>query len=157
MKNLRFYVVCVCITLMSSSNLFAQEKPPLNEPDLNRPTLFQDLPSKIAVNIDQIVSLFEKSIGSTIDLGKSAVAQFQFDGEVVSKASNATDGIQSVVIRSAYFNGAGITISKITDENGNATFRGRIISLKHGDLFVLSKENGGYVFVKKNYYDLVNE
>lgn len=158
MKNLRTHAVCVCMSLMSICS-FAQKEtnPPVNEPDYNKPRLFDNLPEKIAVNIDAVSTLFNKAIGASVDLGLSATSQFQFDGEVVSRASKFNDKLQSVVVRSSNFNGAGLTISKIIADDGSVIYRGRIISLKHGDLFELQKEDNGYVLVKKNFYDLINE
>jgi hypothetical protein len=38
-----------------------------------------------------------------------------------------------VVIRSEVFNGARLTVSKITNPDGSIRYSGRIISFKHGD------------------------
>lgn len=158
MKNLRIHAVCVCIAVMSiSSTVNAQVTPPVNEPNQNKPRLFDNLPDRIPIDINKFTPLFTSAIGAEIDLGVSEKAQFQFDGEVVSTASKFDNKLQSVVIRSSNYNGAGFTISKITNDDGSVIYKGRIISLKHGDLFELQKEADGYVLVKRNFYDLVNE
>lgn len=158
MKNLRIHTVCVCLMLMSfCSFVQAQNAPPLNEPDYNKPRLFDNLPAKIPVNIDNVSSLFNNAIGANVDLGLSDIVQFQLNGELISTTSKSNGRVQKVVIRSANYAGAAMTISKITKEDGSVLYHGRILSLKHGDLFELQKETEGYVLVKRNYYDLVNE
>ena len=158
MKNLRIHAVCVLFMLMSFCS-FAQTQnpPPLNEPDYSKPRLFDNLPEKVSVNINNVSSLFNSAIGAAVDLGLSDNIQFQVNGEVVSKTSKSDGSVQKVVIRASNFSGAGITISRITNDDGSFLYRGRILSLKHGDYFELKKENEGYVFIKRNYYDLVNE
>ena len=138
---------------------FAQTQtvPPLNEPDYNKPRLFDNLPEKISVNINNVSTLFNTAIGATVDLGLSDNVTFQVNGEIVSTTSKSNGRVQKVVIRASNFAGAGMTISRITNDDGSVIYRGRILSLKHGDLFELQKENEGYVFVKRSYYDLVNE
>lgn len=138
---------------------FAQTdtQPPINEPDYNKPRLFNNLPDIIPVKIENFTPLFTAAIGAAVDLGLEASGQIRIDGQVVSTVSKFNDKLQSVVIRSTNFNGAGLTISKITKEDGTTIYRGRIISLKHGDLYELQKEGDNYVLIKKNFYDLINE
>lgn len=160
MKNLRTHAVCVCMMLLSCA-AFAQTQnnPPLNEPDMNRPTLFDNLPDRIPVNMSRITTLITRSVGSTIsmDMSDNASAPLRIDGEVVSSASNFDNKLESVVIRSSNFNGAAFTISKIIDKDGIVSYTGRIVSIKSGDLFELKNENGNYMLVKRKFYDLVNE
>jgi hypothetical protein len=143
--------------LSCSTVLQAQNNPPLNEPDPNRPTLFDNLPDRIPVNISRITTLIGRSVGSTISMDMSDNMSLRIDGEVVSSASNFENKLESVVIRSSNFNGAAFTISKITDKDGNVSYSGRIVSLKHGDLFELKNEEGNYTLIKRKFYDLVNE
>jgi hypothetical protein len=65
--------------------------------------------------------------------------------------------LQSVVVRSTNFPGAALSFSRITKEDGTFSYVGRIISFQHGDAYEISLENGQYFFVKKGFYDLVNE
>ena len=158
MKNLRHSVLCVCITLYSLCSA-AQKNDgiPVNEPDLNKPKLFQGLPDNISVSTGNLNSLFGIQAGRPVNINLSDVSSFQFEGEIVSTASKYGNSIQSVVIRSTNYSGAKFTISKVTGENGVITYRGRIISLQHGDLYELQNLDGKYALVKRNLYDLVNE
>ena len=157
MKNLRTLAVCVCISLMSLSS-FAQgsnNRPPLNEPDYNRPRLFNNLSERVPFNVNNVSSLFNASIGAAVDLGLSETVPFIMNGEVI--ATTYTDKVQKLVIRSSNYAGANMTIIKITNDDGSVTYHGRILSFKHGDFYELQKSTAGYVLVKRDYYELVNE
>lgn len=157
MKNLRTSVVCACVALCSLGS-YAQESPaPVNEPDYNKPKLFAGLPDQVQLNSDDLGSLFTASIGSSASLRLASDNQLRFDGQVVSSGSKYGNTLQSVVIRSTNYNGANLTVSKITQPDGSVVYRGRIVSLKHGDLYELVQRDGNYLFIKRNFYDLVNE
>jgi hypothetical protein len=158
MKNFRTTAICVCISVYSLCAAAQNNNPiPVNEPDLNKPKLFQGMPDNIPVSLDNLNGLINGQPGLAISLSLSATAPLHFEGEVVSAASKYGNSIRSVVIRSTNFNGARFTISKITGEDGTTLYRGRILSLQHGDLYELQNKNGNYSLVKKNFYDLVNE
>lgn len=157
MKNLRTTALCISAMLLSLCSLAQNEKPPVTEPDYNKPRLFDNLPKTIPVNLTEINNLFASEVGSKTSIGLSAAANIKFDGEVVSSASKYGNSIQSVVIRSSNFNGARLTISRITNPEGVVSYVGRIISFQHGDLYELQNQDGQFVLVKKNYYELVNE
>lgn len=154
MKNHLFLALCTGIISVGAA---AQTSTvPQNEPDYNKPRLFQNYPEKIAINTDAFTFLFKAAVGSTVEttIGGS---NFRFAGEVVSAASKYENRIISVVIRSSNFPGACLTLSKLTNQNGVVSYTGRIISKDHGDVYVLKQENGTFSMNKKNYYDVVNE
>ena len=158
MKNLRTIAVCVSITLYSlSSSAQTGDVIPLNEPNLNKPKLFQNLPDNIPVRMDNIISLFGIGVGQQVSMSMSDVTPFQFEGNVVSAVSKYENSIQSVVVKSTNYPGARFTISKITDENGNISYRGRILSMQHGDMYELKGDNNQFILIKRKFYDLVNE
>jgi len=131
------------------------QTPPVREPDMNRPTLFQNLPEKISCRIADLSALLESEIGQTISF--SFIDNLNFQGVVSSVASKFDNTLQSVVIRSTNFPGAALSFSRITNENGSISYVGRILSFQHGDAYEINQENGQYFFVKKGFYDLVNE
>lgn len=158
MKNLRTTVLCAVLAL-SATGSFAQEKNkavPVNEPDYNRPKLFAGLPDKIQVSAETLGSLFNTALGRSASITVSEESHFQFNGEVISSGIKSQN-VQSVVIRSTNYNGAVFSVSKTNNADGTVSYRGRIISFKHGDFYNLENQNGQYTLVKKNYYDLVNE
>jgi len=157
MKNLRTVVCCVCITLVGLAASAQHQTVPVNEPDQNKPLLFGGLPDVIPVDINSLTSLLKDPVGTTVSLSLSPNARFVFEGQVVSTAGKNETDIQSVVIRSNNFNGAMMSFSRTENTDKSTLYVGRIVSLKHGDLFELQNRNGEYFLVKKRFYDLVNE
>jgi len=157
MRNLK--PLCAAIMLLIGAvSANAQETAPFSEPNYKKPQLFTSLPENIKVNVDNLKVLLKSSTGDAVasDLGNGSA--FDFNGQVVSTASNHNNMIKSVVIRSSNYSGASLTISQITNEDGSISYTGRIISFNHGDLFELKQQpDGTYAFVKKKFYDLVNE
>ena len=153
------------MTLKKSSN----EKPyslssvaqtgdiPINEPNLNKPKLFQNLPDIIPVKMNNITVLMGAEVGRPVSLSLSDATVFQFEGIIVSSVSKYENTIQSIVIRSTNFPGATLTVSRITDDTGNISYIGRMLSMQHGDMFELKNENSQFLLVKRKFYDLVNE
>lgn len=122
---------------------------------MNRPTLFQNLPEKISCRITDLSALLEYETGRTISFAFTGNVNFQ--GVVSSVASKFDNSLQSIVIRSTNFPGAALSFSRITKQDGSIAYAGRIISFQHGDAYEINLENGQYYFVKKGFYDLVNE
>ena len=122
---------------------------------MNRPTLFQNLPNKINCRINDLSALLESEIGKPVSF--SLADNLNFKGVVTSVASKFDNTLLSVVVRSTNFGGAALSFSKITKDDGTHSYVGRIISFQHGDAYEISLENGQYYFVKKGFYDLVNE
>ena len=96
-------------------------------------------------------------VGRPVSLSLSDATVFQFEGIIVSSVSKYENTIQSIVIRSTNFPGATLTVSRITDDTGNISYIGRMLSMQHGDMFELKNENSQFLLVKRKFYDLVNE
>jgi hypothetical protein len=154
MKNLQISGLILLFTICCFTSS-AQQNPPVNEPDLNKPKLFQDLPERIPVQQATLQSALNATVGQSANL--AITANFVYKGQVVSSASKYNNKIESIVIKSSNRIGASFSFSKITNEDGSTVFRGRIISLQHGDGFELVNENGQYFLVKKQFYDMINE
>jgi hypothetical protein len=147
--------ICLSLLLICAT-ASAQEKIPVNEPDLNKPRLFNTLPDKIPVHILDLQALVNTGTGKEVSLTLEKNTSTGFTGKIVSSASKYNN-IRSVVIRSSNFNGATFTLSSSILANGTVKFTGRIISLQHGDLYELQEQDNQYILVKKNYHDLINE
>ena len=122
---------------------------------MNRPSLFQNLPEKISCRINDLSALLESEIGRNISF--IFTGNLSFEGVISSVASKFDNTLQSIVVRSTNFPGAALSFSRITKEDGTFSYVGRILSFQHGDAYEISQENGQYFFVKKGFYDLVNE
>ncbi|RYY60902.1 MAG: hypothetical protein EOO05_08295 [Chitinophagaceae bacterium] len=158
MKNYRIHLLTLTF-LLAAGIAQAQKQSLINEPDLNKPKLFAQLPARIPVEVADL----EKLISNNPETGKDATLDLNgkgsatFAGKVVSTASKYGNSIRSIVIRSTSFNGATFSLSATQKEDGTIHYTGRIISFKHGDLYELQSENNQYFLVKKNYYELVAE
>ena len=153
MKNLVKGIICLSVFFVCIKT--SAQTPPVREPDMNRPSLFQNLPEKISCRINDLSAFLESEIGKSISF--SFTNSLNFHGIVSSVASKFDNTLQSVVIRSTNFPGAALSFSKVTREDGSVYYVGRILSFQHGDAYEISQENGQYFFVKKGFYDLVNE
>jgi hypothetical protein len=152
MKNLAKGFICLSLFFICLQS--TAQTPPVREPDMKRPSLFQNLPNKISCHINDLSALLESEIGKPVSF---LLADMSFQGVVSSVASRFNNTLLSVVIRSTNFPGAALSFSRITKEDGTYSYVGRIISFQHGDAYEISLENGQYYFVKKGFYDLVNE
>jgi hypothetical protein len=157
MKNLRTVALCVSISLSSLCAVAQTGVVPVNEPDYNKPALFSSLPDQIRLDMTTVTNLFNSGVGSVVDVNLSQATFFRFAGQIVSSVSKYDNKILSVVVRSSNYPGALLSISKITAEDGNTTYSGRIVSMAHGDLFELKNIDNQFTLVKKRFYDLVNE
>lgn len=152
MKVLKTSAICVLLTLCVL-HAPAQAKLPVNEPDYNKPHLFDDLPQKMKLRVTDLESLLNLPVGASV---KTFVADnFLFKGTVVSVAGGET--MRSVVVRSSDRLGATLTFTQTIKEDGTFKYLGRIISLKNGDSFDIVKENDQYVLEKKNINDIISE
>ena len=145
----------ICLTLFFICLQSSAQKLPVREPDMNRPSLFQNLPDKISCRVNDLSALLGLETGRPVSF--SFVNTLNFQGVVSSVASKFDNTLNSVVIRSTNFPGAALSFSRITKEDGSFSYVGRIISFQHGDAYEINLENGQYYFVKKGFYDLVNE
>lgn len=158
MKNLRTITACLSITLYSlCSSAQTGNTVKVNEPNYNKSKLFENLPEKIQVNMDNLSGLFSEQVGGSVSLNLSGDESFRFNGDVVSVVSKYENTIQSIVVRSTNYPGARLTVSKITGANGTISYTGRIISMQHGDLFELKNVNNQFELEKRKFHDLVNE
>lgn len=152
MKNLLKGIICLFL-LISYTRGNAQ-KPPVKEPDTNRPSLFKQMPDKLSCPISDLEGLLQFETGRQVNL--SLADNFFFQGIIVSR-SNTDDRIKSIVVRSTNFPGASLTFSKTILEDGTTKYSGLIISFKHADAYEINIEKGQYYFIKKGFYDLVND
>lgn len=157
MKNLRIPGFSLLFILLCSI-VAAQDRIPLNEPDLNRPKLFNDLPDQIPVTANDLKNFIttNKETGKQVQLNASD-NKTGFSGKIVSHTSKYQNTMNSVVVRLNNFNEATLTLSSSTQPDGTVLYTGRIISFKSGDLYILQKKDEQYILIKRNYYELINE
>ena len=95
MKNTSTLVLCAmfsCITILTQ----AQEKTiPVNEPNYNKPKLFQNLPEKISVEASTLESLFGVDMNRPANIN---IAGIHLQGNVSSKTVNDVNQANTVII-----------------------------------------------------------
>ncbi|MCX8020683.1 MAG: hypothetical protein N2747_09345 [Chitinophagaceae bacterium] len=156
MKNLRHLFFGTVLFLGNYSFSQGNQLPPVNLPDYNRPKLFNGLPDRIPVSVVDLSRWMEAPVGTRITFNLTENNTANFSGDVVSTGLQ-NEKAQSVVIRSVNFQGACFSISRVIQEDGSELYRGRILSFRHGDAYVLEKTDNQYWLIKKGFYDLVNE
>lgn len=158
MKPMKLSGICLLFMFYSVS-VSAQQTVPLNEPDYNKPSLFSDLPDKIPVDITELKTLIagKTAVGKDVQFRTPASKLNEFRGRIVSYTSKYDNKLNSIVVRCSEFNGATLTLSAWVQEDGSVIYNGRIMSFQSGDLYQLEKQGDTYSFVKKKYYDLINE
>jgi hypothetical protein len=146
MKNLvKAGMTCLVLTLClvkasAQTNSFKQSQS-------NKPQMFQRLPERVNVQINNLTALLNQPVGKNISI---AVADdFVFEGQIVSAVSKFNNDLQSIVIKSTSHAGARLTFSKSKKEDGTFSYIGRIISPEHADCFVIVQEKGQYYFQKQ--------
>ena len=106
----------------------------------------------------EIYDLVNAKPGVNINTDLSSDAKtVAFEGKVISAVSKYDDKVQTVVIRSTNYNGATLSISKVTGDDGTIKYNGLLMSFQAGDLYVLKQKDDGFVLLKKSFYDVVNE
>ncbi len=151
----------IAVGVLSSVCMFqaaAQQNPknlPVSQYDFNKPKLFKELPDRIQVPLRNFDDVFNFEVGKTVDL--PFASNFQFAGTIVSKAEDVDANVKSIVIKSTNKIGATLALSRIINLDNTITYRGRIMSFKHGDAYEIASENGIYYLVKKGLYDLYEE
>lgn len=128
---------------------------PTNEPDYNKPKLFSDLPAKMNLRLADMESLLNLPVGAQVN--SQVASGFSLVGTVVSKSDAKDALVKSVVIKSHTRQGATLTFTRITKEDGSYSFIGRMISKGSGDALEIAKEGTEYIIRKKGTYDLINE
>ncbi|HVK98106.1 MAG TPA: hypothetical protein VM368_09815 [Flavisolibacter sp.] len=155
MKCLKLIQVLVLVTA-SYLHTSAQGTPNINsEPDYNKPKLFSDLPEKMKFQFSDVESLLHLQVGSSVNT--SLASNFKISGTVVSVSEPYDKNVKSVVIKLNNRGGAIFTFTRVTSEDGTYEFSGRLLNRNNSDAIDIVKENGNYLLVKKNLYDLFSE
>ena len=131
-----------------------QTTPPINEPDYNKPRLFNDLPAKMPLRLSSVEGTLRLSVGAAVNI--QLADNFNFEGTIVSMDIE-NPALQSVVIRSTNKAGAVLSFARAINPDRTITYSGRIMSRSNGDAYEITYENGQYSLQKKGLYDLMNE
>lgn len=156
LKALGLCLVCFCLCTIA----VAQTKVPINEPDVNKPKLFTNLPDQITFDVTELKTLVTTSTETGKDITLKSFADKKtpsLSGKVIAAGSEYNNTIQTINVRLTNFNNAMLTLSSFTGPDGAVSYTGRIISFAHGDAYELQRKGEQYILVKKNYNEIVNE
>jgi hypothetical protein len=154
MRILKTGMLCVLLHVFALSSA-AQNNFPLAEPDYNKPTLFDDLPTKFPVDVKLLESLLDLPEGQTLSVPLAKGVRFQ--GTVISKSDPYDPNVKSIVIKSTNRIGSAFIFKRLRNEDGSFSYQGRILSKKHSDAFEIQLEEGQYVLTKTQLLDLISE
>jgi hypothetical protein len=155
MKQLKASAIGVLLSLCYIQAGAQEKQIPINEPDYNKPKLFNSLPQKMNLRLSEVASVFDYAVGTVVNL--QLTDNFLFQGLVVSKSDPKDLAVKSIVIRSASLQGATFSFSKTINTDGTESYIGRIMSRNNGDAYEIKKENNQYVLQKKNLNEIIAE
>lgn len=154
MKILKTSALCLLMGICSLS-INAQEGLPFNEPGHNKPKLFADLPNKFHFDVASFEKLLNLTEGAKVNV--HLTGSLNFHGVVVSRSNPGDTSIRSVAVKSINRQGAHLTFTRSQNTDGTFAYVGRIVSRDHSDALQIQLEEGQYVLVKTDLYDLMNE
>lgn len=154
MKILKTAALCVLLSLCYAS-VSAQVNALTSQSHLQKRKMFSDLPQRMALNDLSFTSLLQKEVGEKISF--QVASGFMFQGVVVSKSDARDIHSKTVVIKSTNRQGAALTLTGISKNDGTYSYSGRMLSMKHSDAYEIVEAGGQYAFEKKSLNDLVSE
>jgi hypothetical protein len=144
MKLLTLTGILLCCLLCNLS--MAQSKLPLRQTLPNKSPLFSKLPQKVTANKLHIDRLF--SIADEGYIKIPLADNNYFEGVVLEKVRKNPNVI-SMNVKLTNYEGAMLTVSKIVNDDQTVNYVGRIVSIKHGDIYMLTFEDNKYYFTKQ--------
>ena len=143
MKYLSLLGMAMCCLLYNVS--MAQSKLPIRQVLPNKATLFKRLPEKFTTSKLYVDKLFSGANTGAIKM--PLTNNNYFEGVILEKVMK-NPHVESMNIKSSNYDGAMLTISKITHDDKSVSYVGRIISIKYGDAYLLTFENDTFHFTK---------
>jgi hypothetical protein len=144
MKNL-FFIGCA-LFFLPGSPAAAQQKIPLNQQSLEKPSLFSDLPeksSRVKGSLENLFSL-EPQSGVKTQLNQ----HLRIEGVVLEKVVVSPQQC-NINIRCSNLQNALLNVSRIQLPDGSFKYSGRIVSPVHGDIIMLGSEADPLAVIKQ--------
>lgn len=126
--------------------LQAQLIPPINQVLPNKSSLFSQLPNRFIVKNSLIENLFSTPASTRVKILLSAGNYFE---GIITERVQKNENVLNVNIKSSNYDGALLTLSKISYNDKPDVFIGRIVSLPYGDVLMLSKEKDQFFFTRE--------
>jgi hypothetical protein len=138
------------------SSLRSQTLPELTrqQPEKEKAKLFERIPSRFAIGSSAFEKIFSFRINEKVVLPLGAGSFLE--GTVTEKVQQSPE-VTSINIIASNYQGALFTISRIAIAGQPVSYAGRLVSIKHGDAFMMTMQGKELVFAKQKQSSLVAE
>ncbi len=116
--------------------------------------LFGRLPEKFSISNLWIQKLFDGPDSGTIKIPLTPINSFE--GVIVEKVQKNSH-VVNMNIKSTNYDGALLSLSKITYDDHSIKYMGRIVSIHYGDVILLTQENNTLSFTRKKQSVVITE
>lgn len=142
------------ISLLQFQTLSAQNLAEFSRVKAEKPKIFEQLPSKFSLNLQAIEKIFSFKANDKVVLPVSATRFIE--GTVLEKVQRSEE-LTSMNITSSNFDGAMLTLSRITRAGEAVRYIGRLVSMKSGDAYMITIQGNALTFSKQKQSLLVAE
>ncbi len=149
MKRQHFLLVGAMYSMLFF-HVQAQPLPPTHKLLPEKALLFNKLPEQFKITNLLIEKLFAGTVIIPI------TANSFFEGVIIDKVQKSPN-VTNINIKSTNYDGALLSVSKITYNDFTTKYNGRIISIHYGDVFLLTQENNTLYFKKKKQSAVITE
>ena len=139
---LRAGLALLCNVLYFSS----PAQPPIRQVLPNKPLLFNQLPEKLTVSVTLLEQLFSANALQHI---KIPLGTGDYLAGIVKEKTVRNRQVMNVTIECINYDGALLTLSRITGIGSAVTYLGRVVNIRYGDVLLLTEENNQYFLVKE--------
>lgn len=153
MKRQHFFLAGVMYSMLFF-HVHAQSLPPTHKLLPEKALLFNKLPEQFKITNLLIEKLFAGPDTGTVII--PITANSFFEGVIIDKVQKNRN-VTNINIKSTNYDGALLSVSKITYNDLTTKYNGRIISIHYGDVFLLTQENNTLYFKKKKQSTVITE
>jgi hypothetical protein len=151
----QFYLAGLSLVLIFGfQELSAQNLAEFSQEKAEKAKLFDRIPSKFSIYTSALDKLFLSKVNSKIVLPVDGTNFFE---GTISEKVQRNDQVVSINIKSSNFDGAMLTLSRISRPGQPVSYSGRLMSINHGDAFVLLTHGDETLFLKQRQSSLVVE
>ncbi|MEO6915135.1 MAG: hypothetical protein ABI151_05295 [Chitinophagaceae bacterium] len=145
MKTIQLFGLSI-ILMLQGAVLSAQDLPEFTKLQTEKTRVFDRVPSKFSVYAVAMDRLFSLKANSKVVIPLDG-SNF-IEGTVLEVVQH-NEQVTSINISASNFDGAMLTLSRKTIPGQPVTYVGRLISMKHGDAFMMTMQGSEIVFSKQ--------
>ena len=121
-------------------------QPPVRQVLPNKPLLFNQLPEKLTIATTQLEQLFT---AEALQRVKIPLGTGNYLSGIVKEKTVRNKQVVNITIECTNFDGALLTVSRITGMGTAVTYLGRVVNIRYGDVLLLTEHNNQYFLVKE--------